>query len=122
MVVTNNKWFNKKDGEQAFHPCLMSQIGPLETAEVRRGIETQVKVLQTSRQFFHRTREFLSNSAKVRSRLTNSYAADFCRLFRSGGHIVLRVLDCEPIAVASWVNCVAFPLGSVNLVTRLSKS
>jgi len=49
----------------------------LET-EATAGIEPAMKVLQTSRSFFEAMHQFLSKFAKVRSRLTNSCAADFC--------------------------------------------
>jgi hypothetical protein len=48
--MTKDKWFKQKDGEQAFPSLALmtDQSGPLETPEASAGIETRMKVLQTS--------------------------------------------------------------------------
>ncbi len=65
MVMVNDKLFNEGRRARFPYPSVTTKSGPLITAEALAGIETPMKVLQTSRSFFEVTREFLSKfSAK----------------------------------------------------------
>jgi hypothetical protein len=61
MVMTHDKLFNEKDGEQAFPSGVCWTSRSRENLLMRRRGSSRIKVLQTSRSFFERAPEFLSD-------------------------------------------------------------